>query len=300
MTTSADPIAEGAGLELLADGMGWTEGPLWLPGQQKLIWSDIINNRIMAWSAAGRELSVFADEVEYTNGRALDLNGDVVECSHGHRAIQRRRLSDGKVEILIDRFAGVRLNSPNDVIVKSDGTIWFSDPAYGIEMPGEGHGGEREYGDRWVYRFDPAAGTIWPVVTDVIAPNGLAFAPDESVLYVCDSSYSGGEYGPGRHIRAYDVLAGRLAKWGRHLIEIDAEVPDGIKVDVEGRIWSSAGDGVRIYAPDGTELGRIPVPVRAANLCWGGPDGHTLYICASDRIYSIRTTTTGATVAAHH
>ncbi len=162
----------------------------------------------------------------------------------------------------MDHFAGVSLNSPNDVVVASDGAIWFSDPAYGIELAGEGHPGVREYGDRWIFRFDESTGQIWPVVTDVIAPNGLAFSPDESVLYVCDSSNSGGEDGPGRHIRAYDVIDGRLAKWGRTIIEIDNEVPDGIKVDRDGRIWSSAGDGVRIFEPDGTEIGRILTPVR--------------------------------------
>ncbi len=297
MTTQfSDLIEQGAELRLLAEGIAdWVEGPLWLHDRQACIFSDIHGNQILAWSELTGGLEVFAENVEFTNGRTMDLAGDVIECSHGTRSVQRRRLADGQVDIIVDSFAGGRLNSPNDVVVKSDGTIWFTDPSYGIDLPEEGHPGEREYGDRWVFRFDEASGTIWPVVTDVIAPNGLAFSPDESVLYICDSSNSGGEEGPGRHIRAYDVVDGRLAKWGRMLIEIDNEVPDGMRVDREGRIWSSAGDGVRIFEADGTEIGRILTPVRVANLCWGGPDGQTLYMCATDKLFTIRTTTTDAT-----
>lgn len=295
MTKSCDFLEPGAGPELLAEGMGWLEGPAWVPSWQLFIFSDIINNKVMSWSPERRELAVFADQVEHTNGRTIDLAGDVVECSHGLRAVQRRSASTGEVTVLVDGFNGVRFNSPNDVVVKSDGTIWFSDPAYGIEMPGEGHPGKREYADRWVFRYDEQSGELWPVVTDIIAPNGLAFSPDEQVLYVCDTSASGGEEGPGRFIRAYDVRDGRFAKFGRTIIEIDNEVPDGIRVDEQGRIWSSAGDGVRIFDPDGTQLGFIEIPVRVGNLCWGGEDGHTLFLCASDRIYSVRTTTTSAT-----
>lgn len=288
-------IEPGAELKVLGEAMSWTEGPLWLAERQACIFSDIHNNRIMAWSEQSQTMSVFASNVEFTNGRTLDLNGDIIECSHGRRAIQRRSSADGEVSVLVDKFAGVRLNSPNDVVVAADGAIWFTDPSYGIEQPAEGYPGQREYGDRWVFRFDEQSGTLWPVITDIVAPNGLAFSPDESVLYVCDSSASGGADGPGRHIRAYDVRAGRLAKWGRSLIEIDNEVPDGIKVDRQGRIWSSAGDGVRIYQPDGQLLGLIATPVRVANLCWGGSDGKTLYMTATDKLLSIRTTTTDAT-----
>lgn len=297
MTKFSELIEPGVEFKTLGEGMSWTEGPLWLADRQSCIFSDIHNNAIMAWSEPKQTMSVFANNVEFTNGRAIDGNGDIIECSHGRRAVQRRSASTGEVTVLVDHFAGVSLNSPNDVVVASDGAIWFSDPAYGIELAGEGHPGVREYGDRWIFRFDESTGQIWPVVTDVIAPNGLAFSPDESVLFVCDSSNSGGEDGPGRHIRAYEVIDGRLAKWGRTIIEIDNEVPDGIKVDRDGRIWSSAGDGVRIFEPDGTEIGRILTPVRVANLCWGGADGQTLYMCATDKLLSIRTTTTDATWA---
>lgn len=296
MTKSSELIEAGAQPVLLAEGIAdWVEGPLWLPDRGMCIFSDIHGNRIMGWVEATSELVVFAEGVEYTNGRTMDLSGNVIECSHGKRAVQRRNLATGEVTVLVDGFAGVRLNSPNDVVVKSDGAIWFTDPAYGIELEGEGHPGVREYGDRWVFRYDEQAGTLWPVVTDVIAPNGIAFSPDESVLYVCDSSNSGGELGPGRHVRAFDVIDGKLAKWGRMVFAIDSEVPDGIKVDREGRIWSSAGDGVHIFEPDGTEVYHIETPIRVANLCWGGEDGQTLYMCATDKLYSIRTTTTDAT-----
>ncbi|GAA2181258.1 SMP-30/gluconolactonase/LRE family protein [Brooklawnia cerclae] len=300
MMPSCDFLEPGAELKLLIGGMDWPEGPAWLDDRQVVIFSDIHNDRIIQYSERTGEASSFATNVDYTNGRTIDLAGDIIECSHGRRAVQRRRTADGEVQVLVDHFAGVRLNSPNDVVVKSDGTIWFTDPAYGIELPHEGHPGVREYGDRWVFRFDERDGSIWPVVTDVMAPNGLAFSPDESVLYVCDTSSSGGEDGPGRHVRAYDVVDGRLAKRGRSLIEIDSEVPDGMRVDDQGRIWASSGNGVRVHDPDGTEVGRITTPVRVANLCWGGADGHTLFMCATDRLYSIRTTTTDATWARIH
>ncbi|WIY82985.1 SMP-30/gluconolactonase/LRE family protein [Propionimicrobium sp. PCR01-08-3] len=297
MTKFSDLLEPGAEVKVLAEGLTWTEGPVWLADRQACIFSDIHTNSIRAWSEPEQALSVFAGNVDFTNGRTLDLNGDIIECSHGRRGIQRRNASTGEVTMLVDHFAGVSLNSPNDVVVASDGAIWFTDPSYGIDLPGEGHPGEREYGDRWVFRFDEKTMQIWPVVTDIIAPNGLAFSPDDSVLYVCDSSNSGGEEGPGRHVRAYDIIDGRLAKWGRMLFEIDNEVPDGIKVDAEGHIWSSAGDGVRVFEPDGTEIGRITTPMRVANLAWGGDDGHTLYMCATDKFLSIRTTTTDATWA---
>lgn len=296
MNRFSELFEDGTEPKLLAGGVAdWTEGPLWLPDERMCIVSDIHGDRILGWSEESAELVVYAEGVGYTNGRTMDLTGNAIECSHGRRAVQRRDLASGEVTVLVDSFAGVRLNSPNDVVVKSDGSIWFTDPAYGIEMPGEGYAGQREYGDRWVFRYDETSRTLWPVITDVLAPNGLAFSPDESVLYVCDSSNSGGEDGPGRHVRAYDVVGGTLAKWGRMVFEIDSEVPDGIRVDREGRIWSSAGDGVRVFEPDGTEVGRISTPVRVANLCWGGADGQTLYLCATDRLYSIRTTTTDAT-----
>ena len=204
-------------------------------------------------------------------------------------------------EILVDRFGDARLNSPNDVVEKSDGTIWFTDPSYGIKREVEGHPGEEEYGDRYVFRFDPESGSLTPVVIDVEAPNGLAFSPDESVLYVADSSLSPAdpdasetERPRGHSIHAYDVISGRHAKNGRSLVEVSPGLPDGFRVDVEGNLWSSSLDSIQVFDPAGERLLQIPVPEKIANCSFGGEDGRTLYICASSSIYRIRTTTRDA------
>lgn len=298
-------LADGASVEQVATGATWAEGPVWIPGRRAVRFSDIHNDRILEYSEQSGELTVFSPAADYTNGRTLDLAGHVVECSHGRRAIQRdTAVGPGQAPApttLVDRFGPHRLNSPNDVVVASDGAIWFTDPAYGIKRPVEGHAGEEEYGDRYVFRYDEAADTLTPVVIDVEAPNGLAFSPDESLLYVADSSLSpADESDPfpdrphGRAIHVYDVVAGRQAKNGRILTEVSPGLPDGIRVDVEGRIWSSSLSGVQIFAPTGERLLDLPVPEKTANLCFGGDDGRTLYIVASTSLYRIRTTTRDA------
>ncbi|MEE1617216.1 SMP-30/gluconolactonase/LRE family protein [Brachybacterium sp. J153] len=305
MTTPAPSQLEtGAVLERVATGATWAEGPLWIPPRRAVRFSDIPGNRILEFSEATGELSVFAEDVEFTNGRTLDLDGTVIECSHGRRAVQRdTAVEPGAVhspQTLVDRFGAVRLNSPNDVIVAADGAIWFTDPSYGIRKPAEGHAGEEEYGDRYVFRVDPASGEVRPVVIDVEAPNGLALSPDESLLYVADSSLSPADEAlsagrpRGHAIHVYDVVDGRHAKNGRVLVEIEPGLPDGIRVDVEGRIWSSSGSGVQVFSPAGERLAEIPVPELTANLCFGGDDGRTLYVTASTSLYRIRTTTRDA------
>ena len=200
MTTSS-LLAADAVLEKVATGATWAEGPVWLPHRRAVRFSDIPGNRILEYSEVSGELEVFAEGVEFTNGRTLDLDGNVVECSHGRRAVQRdTAVGPGDAHdptTLVDSFGGQRLNSPNDVVVASDGSIWFTDPSYGIKRPEEGHAGEEEYGDRWVFRFDERDGSLTPVVIDVEAPNGLAFSPDESLLYVADSSLSPATAGTG-------------------------------------------------------------------------------------------------------
>jgi gluconolactonase len=291
MTELLEPGAE---LEQVATGSIWAEGPVWIAADRTVRYSDIPNNRILQYSEVTGELSVYRENVEFTNGRTLDLDGSVIQCSHGRRAVERDR--DGDVETVVDRWAGLRFNSPNDVVVKSDGTIWFTDPSYGIQKPGEGHPGELEYGDHYVFRHDPRDDSVTPVVIDVETPNGLAFSPDESLLYVADSGTSppSGHRDPtrpgGHSIHVYDVFDGRLCKNGREFVEVNPGVPDGFRVDEHGNVWTSSHDSVQVFAPSGTLLDRIPVPEKIANVCFGGEDGRTLYIVASSSLYRIRTT----------
>ncbi|MCW2810133.1 MAG: Gluconolactonase [Friedmanniella sp.] len=285
-------VAGGVQPRKVADGCVWSEGPLWVPAAGRLRWSDIPGDRIMAYDPVTGVTSVHRSEVEFTNGRALLPDGRVVQCSHGRRAVEVEN-PDGSTEILVDRYRGHRLNSPNDVVVRSDGTIWFSDPTYGITVVEEGHPGEREYRDQFVFCLDPRTGELRVVVSDVEEPNGLAFSPDERLLYVSDTSAARRTDGRGNHhIRAYDVDP--AAPWagvknGRLFAVMDAGLPDGFKVDEHGNLWSSSADGVHVLSPDGVELGVIPVPEIVGNLCFGGPDGRDLYIAASSSLYRLPT-----------
>jgi gluconolactonase len=284
-----DLLAPGAELERLWTGGIWSEGPAWLPAANALRWSDVVGNRILQYDATTGETTVWADDVEYVNGRTLDLAGQVVQCSHGRRRVERD--VDGVVTSIVDSFEGRRFNSPNDVVVASDGAIWFTDPPYGLHPSGrEGHPAPQEYDGCYVFRYVEATGELTPVITDMVHPNGLAFSPDESVLYVADTGYNAGEGGP-NHIRAYDVRDG-VCSSPRVFAEPDEA--DGLRVDVEGRVWTSWAGGVAVYAPDGAELLRIPVPEKTANVCFGGEDGDVLYITASTSLYRIRTATSRA------
>ncbi|WP_308197520.1 SMP-30/gluconolactonase/LRE family protein [Rathayibacter sp. VKM Ac-2927] len=275
------------GLERLWTGAVWSEGPLWIPAEGGLRWSDVPNDRILQWDSATGETSVHREGVEFTNGRLLDADGSVVQCSHGLRRLERER-PDGTVEELVSSWDGGRLNSPNDVAVAPDGSYWFTDPDYGIRQPAEGHPGEREYEKRWVFRWSAEDG-LTPVVTDIVQPNGIAFSPDGATVYVTDTAMSL-EDGPGHWIRAYDVVdRGAGARDGRLFAVIEHGLPDGIAVDERGRVWSSAGDGVHVFAPDGAELLFVPVPEVVANVCFGGPDGTDLFIAATTSLYRLRT-----------
>jgi len=281
-------------VERLGGDCTWSEGPVYLPDADAVIWSDIPGNRIMRYDAASGAVSVDRTDVEFTNGRTLDLQGRVVACSHGRRGIERTE-PDGTTHVLVDRFGAVRFNSPNDVVVKSDGTIWFTDPAYGIIQPHEGHAGDREYGDHYVFRYDPATGEVTPVVVDVEEPNGLAFSPDESLLYVADTSRALGMWtSDHHHIRVYDVRGGRYAKNGRLFAEVSPGVADGFRIDLHGNVWTSSADSVQVYTPDGVRLGAVAIPEVVGNLCFGGPDRSTLYVAASQNLYRFATRTRGA------
>ncbi|MHC6594371.1 SMP-30/gluconolactonase/LRE family protein [Arthrobacter sp. C152] len=279
------------GLERVYTGTVWAEGPLWVPSSQTVRWSDIPNNRILEFDPATGAARDYAVGVEYTNGRTLDADGSVVQCSHGRRRVERDR--DGTVTALVDSFQGRRLNSPNDVVIARDGSTWFTDPPYGI-LPGtrEGHEGEQEYGGCHVFRFDPGPAALTAAITDLVHPNGLAFSPDESILYVADTA--GPAHGVPLRIAAYDVRDGECSPAGTGVELDDGHAADGLRVDVAGRIWTSAGPSVRIYSPDFELLDTFEVPETVSNLCFGGPDGQDLYITATTSLYRVRTTTMDA------
>ncbi len=284
-----DLVPDPTALDLIATGSTWAEGPCWIPATRTLRWSDIPGDRIRQWHADTGVVDAYAEGVEFTNGRTLDRDGSVVQCSHGLRRVERDR--DGVVTPIVDSWNGVRLNSPNDVVVARDGSVWFTDPAYGITQPREGHPGEREYGDHWVFRCGPDGAGLRPVAVDLDEPNGLAFDPTERVLYIASSSSDEPV------IRAYDRDGERL-KNGRVFARLDPGegAPDGIRVDVHGNVWSSSHRGVVVFAPSGRRLGQIDVPETVANLCFGGDDGTTLFLAATTSIYRIATTTTDAAI----
>ncbi|WP_029050226.1 SMP-30/gluconolactonase/LRE family protein [Cupriavidus sp. amp6] len=285
-------------LERLATGAIWSEGPVWLPRLQSVLWSDIPNNRMLRWSASGVE--VFRQPAQFTNGHTLDLQGRLVSCEHGRRCVSRTG-ADGKVTILADRYRGKRFNSPNDVVVGSDGAIWFTDPSYGILTDREGYKADQEQAGRYVYRLDPGSGALEVVADDFVQPNGLAFSPDESKLYISDTSASHDPNG-NHHVRVLDVATKsrpgkRLAGSGVFAV-ISPGLPDGLRVDRQGRVYITANDGVHVHAPDGTVLGRIAVPEKTGNCTFGSAPGsaarNRLYIAASSSLYAITLNTTGA------
>ncbi|MGC3955981.1 MAG: SMP-30/gluconolactonase/LRE family protein [Propionicimonas sp.] len=280
-----------AGIERVAGGAGWLEGPAWTPWG--LLVSDLPANRILRWDGTDG-FEVFVADAEFSNGRTVGRDGRVYQCSHGRRAIEELH-ADGSTTTLVDRYLGVRLNSPNDLVEGPDGALWFTDPPYGIVQAHEGHPGEREYGDHYVFRFDPADGSLRPVVVDAEEPNGLAFSPDGRTLYVADSSAALRSDGSGnRLIRAYDVVAGRAAKNGRVFATMTEGLADGFRVDAEGRLWTSHGANLTVIASDGTWLETIGLPEKVGNLCFGGPAGNQLYLAASSSLYRLHTHTTDA------
>ncbi|MDR7188430.1 gluconolactonase [Microbacterium sp. BE35] len=283
MTETTPLIQPGAQLERLYTGMAWAEGPVWLPDAGAVRCSDIPNDRILQFDAATGRVDVYRAGVEFTNGRTLDLEGRVVQCSHGLRRIERD--VDGVVTPIVDRWDGVRFNSPNDVVVASDGAIWFTDPPYGILSDHEGHAAAPEYEGCFVFRFDERMGELRPVITDMVHPNGLAFSPDETVLYVSDTA-GATQLGVPRHIRRYRVRDGACDQ-GETFALIGDGVCDGLRVDARGRVWASSATGVVVFDAEGVRVGAIPVPEIVSNVCFGGEDGTTLYITASTSLYRI-------------
>jgi gluconolactonase len=292
-------ILTGDRLERLCTGAAWSEGPVWLHEDDSVLWSDIPNNRMLRWSPQDG-MSVWRTGVEFTNGHCRDRSGDLLHCSHGLRAIVRTPLRGGRIdaatpdETVVDRWQGKRLNSPNDIVVKSDGTIWFTDPPYGIASDREGHAGVSEIGANHVFRFDPATGRLEAVTAWVEEPNGLAFSPDESLLYVSDTSAALRSDGGGHHhIAVFDVLDGARLANPRVFAVVEPGLADGFRLDVQGWVYTSSADAVQVWHPDGTLLGRIAVPEKVGNLTFGGPRRDQLYVAASTSLYRIRLNTKG-------
>ena len=279
-------VPAGAAVKKLAGDMGFIEGPAWLPSGV-LVFSDIPNNELKQWSPAGGVKS-FRQPNQNANGNTLDAAGQLLTCEHTGRRVAILD-SNGAVKTLVDAYEGKKFNSPNDVVVRSDGTVWFTDPEYGLKTdPATKRKIGKEQAGNFVYRHDPKTGSTTIVARDFDQPNGLAFSPDEKKLYVADS-------GAPRHIRVFDVSAQGTLAAGRVFCTIDKGGPDGIRVDRDGRVWSTAGDGVQIFSTDGGRIGRILVAESPANLCFGGADGQTLFLTARTSLYAIKVAVTGAT-----
>ena len=285
-----------ADVEQLFGGCRWAEGPVWFNDGGYLVWSDIPNRRMLRWmpdGSGGGSVSVFRAESGYSNGNTRDRHRRLVSCEHGNRRVTRTE-PDGTITVIADAYQGKKLNSPNDVVVKSDGSVWFTDPTYGIMSDYEGHKADPEQDGCYVYRVDPETGEIAVVADDFVKPNGLAFSPDESLLYIADSGLSHDPAGP-HHIRVFEVDGAALGN-GRVFTEVSPGVPDGLRLDVEGNVWTSARDGIHCHAPDGTLLGRIKIPEMVANLTFGGPKRNRLFITATRSLYSVFVGVSGAQV----
>ena len=288
-------------VEQLASGFYWAEGPVWFGDGRFLLFSDIPNDRILRWDDCSGQLAVFRHPSHHANGLARDRQGRLLACEHGTRRVTRTE-HDGRLTVLADRFEGKRLNSPNDIVCASDGSIWFTDPPFGILGWWEGEPAEPELPFQGVYRIDPASGELQCVLRDLAGPNGLAFSPDERTLYVVESRAR-----PHRLIWAYDVGAGGALSSKR--LYVSAQGPgayDGIAVDTLGNVWCGFGsdgsvgtdpnglDGVRVYDPQGVALAHIHLPERCANLCFGGPKRNRLFMAASHSLYALHLNVRGA------
>jgi gluconolactonase len=279
-----------AAVERIATGLRWAEGPVWFGDQRCLLWSDIPNNRIMRWDEETGAVSVFRKPSNNANGNTRDRQGRLVTCEHLGRRVTRTEY-DGRITVILDHFEGKRLNSPNDVVVKSDGSIWFTDPVFGILGDYEGRRAEPEL-PMYVYRVDGETGEATVVCDDVVGPNGLCFSPDETKLYVVESRSNP------RNILVYDVDGKRLRN-KRLFLSAGAGTPDGFRCDVDGNLWCGWGmseelNGVYVYAPDATLIGRIRLPERCANLCFGGVARNRLFMASSQSVYALYVNTQGA------
>jgi gluconolactonase len=282
-----------AKVERIATGMRWTEGPVWFGDGRFLLWSDIPNNRIMKWEEETGMVSIFRRPSQHANGHTRDRQGRLISCEHESRRVTRTEY-DGSITVIADQFEGRPLNSPNDVVCKSDGSIWFTDPPFGILGYYEGQAATPQLPTN-VYRWDATTKQLSVVAGDISRPNGLAFSPDESILYVVEAGVVP------RVIRAFDVTQnGTQLANSRTLITAEPEgTPDGFRVDVDGNLWAGWGmgreglDGVSIFNPDGKLIGRIDLPERVSNVCFGGRHRNRLFMCGSTSVYSLYVNTQG-------
>ena len=286
-----------AAVERLYTGMRWAEGPVWFADGRYLLFSDIPNNQMLRWLEETGEVSVFRSPSNYSNGNYRDRQGRLLTCEHDTRRVTRTEY-DGTITVLLDRFQDKKLNAPNDLAVHSDGAIWFSDPGYGIMSNYEGHKAPFELPAN-VYRLDPKTREATVVATDMDKPNGLCFSPDEKKLYIVDTGVPKHPSDP-HPIRIYDVVDGVRLKNGRLFVNMAPGSSDGIRCDVDGNVWSAAGwagegyNGVHVFAPDGTLIGKIHLPETCANLCFGGAKRNRLFMAASQSLYAIYVETQGA------
>jgi gluconolactonase len=279
-------VKTAARLEHLYDGCRWAEGPAYFPAHRALVWSDIPNDRMLRYDEATGNVGVYRSPAGYTNGHTVDGQGRLVSCEHGNRRVTRTE-HDGAITVLADAYEGKRLNSPNDVVVRSDGAVYFTDPAYGIESDYEGHKSELEQSGCFVFRIDPITGALTIVADDFDRPNGLAFSLEERLLYVSDT-------GEPKNMRVLDVAEDGSLSGAREFAKCTAGGFDGFRLDDAGRIWTSAGDGVHCYDPDGTLIGKVLVPEGVANVAWGWPKRNRLYICATTSLYAVLLAVNGA------
>ena len=286
---------DNAAVERLWTGARWAEGPVWFGDGRFLLFSDIPNNRILRWAEETGAVSIFRDPSNYTNGHTRDRQGRLISCEHDSRRVTRTDLN-GTITVLIDRYQGKRLNAPNDVAVHSNGSIWFTDPGYGILSNYEGHVDKFELPTN-VYRLDPVSGEVAVVAGNLTRPNGLCFSPDEKLLYIVDTGQPADKPQP---IMVFEVVDGRRLANGRMFCDMSPGGSDGIRCDMAGNVWAAAGwggegfDGVHIFAPDGERIGQILLPETCANLCFGGIKRNRLFMTASQSLYAIYVNTQGA------
>ena len=279
-------------VERLWTGAIWSEGPAWFAPGRYLVWSDIPNNRMLRWAEESGAVSVFRQPSNNSNGNAVDNHGRLVTCEHLTRRVTRTEI-DGSVTVVADRWEGKRFNSPNDVVVKSDDSIWFSDPSYGIDSDNEGDRAEPEIEGRHVYRVDPN-GAVTRVIDDMTQPNGLAFSPDERFLYVSDTGSNARPGGP-PHVRRFRVSDdGRSLSGGEEFAKATSGSVDGFRIDRDGRMWASAAGGVECFEPDGALIGKVLLPEDVANLTFGGAKRNRLFICGTSSLYAVLTMTNGS------